>query len=77
MGKPQHVVDKRSSLIATKTNSYTKDCVKQNTSPSTQRTNCGLRAVKTYGNVESRARCKEDYREAMNSSTEGCNQEGT
>ena len=63
--------------MATKMNSYTEDRVKKNTSPSTQWTDCGLRSMKTYDNAESRARHEEDSWEAMNSSTEGCNQEGT
>ena len=63
--------------MATKTNGYTKGHARQNTSPTTQWTDCGLRAVKTYDNAESCGRRKEDSWEATNGSTEGCNQEGT
>ena len=40
--------------MALKTNNYTEGRARKNTSPSTQRTDCGLRAVKTYGNTKSR-----------------------
>ena len=36
-----------------------------------------MRAVKTYDNTQSRAGYKKDSYEAMDGSTEGCNQEGT
>ena len=62
--------------MAMKTNGYTEGRARQNTSPSTQWTDCGLRAVKTYDNAESRAGRKEDSWEATDGSTEGCNQEG-
>ena len=63
--------------MATKTNSYIEGHVRQNISLSTQRTDSGLRVVKTYGNAESRAGYKEDSWEATNGDAEGCNQEGT
>ena len=49
-----------SSMMATNTNGYTKGRVRQNTSLDTQWTDFSLRAVKTYGNVESCAEYKED-----------------
>ena len=63
--------------MATKTNGYTKGRARQNTSLSKQRTDYGLRAEKTYSNAKSRAKREEDSWEAMDDSTEGCNQEGT
>ena len=39
--------------MATKTNCYTEGHARQNTSPSTQKIDCGLRAMKTYDNAES------------------------
>ena len=63
--------------MATKINSYTEDCARKNTSPSTQQMDSSLRAVKTYGNVESLTRCKKDSWEVIDSNAEGCNQEGT
>ena len=62
-----------SSLMAAKTDGYTEGCGRQNISPSTQQTNCGLKAVKAYDNVESHAGSKEDSWEATNGSIEGCN----
>ena len=66
-----------SGLMAMKMDDYTEGRAKQNTSPSTQRTDYDMRVVKTYNNTESRARLKEDSWEATDDSTEGCNQEGT
>ena len=60
-----------------KMNGYTEGRVKQNISPSTQRTYFDLRVVKTYDNAESRAGRKEDSWEATNGDAKGCNQEGT
>ena len=62
--------------MATKMNGYTEGRARQNTSLSTQRTDCGLRVVKTYDNTESCAKYKEDSLEATDGSTEGCNKEG-
>ena len=56
---------------------YTKGRARQNTSPSTQQTDCCLSAVKTYDNVKSRARREEDSWEATDKNTKGYNQEGT
>ena len=59
-------------------NDYTEGRVRKNKiSPSTQRTNCGLRAVKIDGNAESRARHKEDSWDVIDGDVEDCNQEGT
>ena len=63
--------------MATKTNGYTKGRATQNMSPSTQREDSSLRAVKTYDNAESRAGRKEDSWEVTNSDANGCNQEAT
>ena len=63
--------------MATKTNGYTEGRARENTSPSTQQKNSDIRAVKTYGNVESRAGHKEDSWVATDSNAKGCNQEGT
>ena len=63
--------------MAKKMNSYTEGHVRQNISLSAQQTNFGLRAMKTYGNTESRAGRKEESWEATNDDAEGCNQEGT
>ena len=63
--------------MATNTDSYTEGYARQNISLSTQRTNCGLRAVKTYGNAKSHEGRKEDSWEATDGSAEGCNQGGT
>ena len=60
-----------------KKNDYTEGHVKKNISPSTQRIDFGLRAIKTYSNTESRARCKEDSWEATDNDIKGYNQEGT
>ena len=60
-----------------KTSNYTEGHVKENTSPSTQRTDFSLRAVKTYNNTESHAGRKENSWEAADGNVEGCNQEGT
>ena len=57
-------------------NGYTNDHVRQNISPNTQQTNSDLRAVKTYGNVESQAGHKEDSWDATDDNAKGCNQEG-
>ena len=46
--------------MTTKMNGYTGSCVRKNTSPSTQRTDFGLRAIKTYDNTKSHAGHKED-----------------
>ena len=59
--------------MAMKMNSYTEGRVRQNISPSTQRIDFGLRAVKTYDNAESSVGCKEDSWEAMDGDAEGCN----
>ena len=58
-------------------NGYTKGCIRKNTSSSTQRIDFSLRAVKIYGNAESRAERKEHSWEATNGNAKGCNQEGT
>ena len=58
--------------MATKTNGYTEGRVRQNTSPSTQWIDCGMRALKTYDNAESRAGRKKDSWEATDSNTEHC-----
>ena len=63
--------------MATKVDGYTKGCARQKTSPSTQRIDCGLSAMKTYDNADSGARCEEDSLEAMDGNTKGYNQEGT
>ena len=63
--------------MPTKMNSYTEGRVKQNISPKNQRTEFGLRAVKTYGNAENDVGCKEDFWEATDGDVEGCNQDGT
>ena len=63
--------------MATKMEGYTEGHAKQKPSPSTQQTDDGLRAVKTYNNAESCARHEEDSWEATDVNTEGCNQEGT
>ena len=47
--------------MARKMKGYTEGCVGKNTSPNTQQTDFGLRAVKTYGNNESRDGHKEDF----------------
>ena len=73
LGRPYHVEDS-SSLMAIMMNDYTEGRAKQNTSPSTQRTDCSLKAMKTYDNAESRAGHKEDYWEATDGNTEGCTQ---
>ena len=57
--------------MATKTNGYTEGRARKNTSPSTQQTDCGLRAVKIYDNAESRVGRKDDSWEATNGSTKG------
>ena len=58
-------------------NGYTEGHARQNTSPITQQTDFGLRAMKTYDNTESRARNEENSWEAMDDNIEGCNQEDT
>ena len=59
-------------------NSYAEGHVKKNKRyPSTQRTDCSLRAVKTSGNTESRAGRKEYSWDAKDGDDEGCNQEAT
>ena len=63
--------------MAMKMNGYNEGHARKNISPSTQRIDYGLRALKTYGNTKSRAGCKEDSWEATDSSIEGYNQEGT
>ena len=47
--------------MSTKMDDYTEGHAKQNASPSIQWTVYGLRAVKTYGNAESRVGRKEDF----------------
>ena len=54
LGRPQHIATE-SSLMATKTDGYTEGCARKNISLSTQRTDYGLRAVKTYDNTKRRA----------------------
>ena len=54
-----------SSLMASKMNSCTEGHARQNTSLSTQQTDCGLRDVKTYGNTESHAGRKKKKREIL------------
>ena len=49
----------------------------QNKSPSTQRTDFNLRAVKTDDNIEIRARQKEDFWYATDGDAKDCNQEET
>ena len=61
------------SLMATKKDGYTEGRTRQNISPSTQRTDCSLSAMKTYGNIESHVGCKGDSWEATDGSTKGCN----
>ena len=58
-------------------NDYTEGHVRQNKSPNTQRTDCGLRTVKTDDNAESCAGCKEDFWDAMDGNVEGCNPDET
>ena len=60
-------------MMAMKMKGHTEGHVKQNTSPNIQQTDFGLRAMKTYGNIESRVRRKEDPWEATNNDAEGCN----
>ena len=63
--------------MAMKMNGYIEGRVRQNTSPNTQRTDFGLKAMMTYGNIESRAGHKEDFWEATDGDAEGYNQEDT
>ena len=63
--------------MAMKTNGYTEGHAKQNISPSTQRTDSGLRAVKTYDNDKCHARLKEDSWEVTDGNAEGCSQKAT
>ena len=49
-----------------KMNGYTEGRTKKNTSPNTQWKNFSQRAMKTYGNTESRAKHKKDSSEPMN-----------
>ena len=60
--------------MATKTSDYTEGHARKNSSPSTQQTDFVLRAVKTYGNIESHAGGEEKSWEATNDEAEGCNQ---
>ena len=46
--------------MATKMNDYAEGRARQNTSPRTQWIDFSLRAMKTYDNIESHARRKED-----------------
>ena len=59
--------------MVTKIDGYTEGRARQNTSPSTQQTDCSLWNVKTYGNVERHAKREEDSWETMDGSTEGYN----
>ena len=63
--------------MSMKMNGYTEGYVKQNMSPSTQRIDSSLRAMKTYNNVKSHAGRKEDSLEVTEGDAKGCNQEGT
>ena len=64
--------------MAMKMNGYTEGRVRKNTSPNKQQKNFSLRVVKTFGNAENCAGCKQDSNwEAIDGNAEGCNQEGT
>ena len=77
LGRPQHVAD-RFGLRATKMNGYIEGCVRQNKIiSSTQWIDCGLKAVKTDDNTESRVGHKEDSWKEMDGDAGGYNQEGT
>ena len=63
--------------MASKTNDYTEGRARKNTSPNTEQTDFGLRAMKTYDNAKSRVGHKENSWEATDSNAKVCNQEGT